>query len=346
MAGFRKAKAEQAALKMGIYGPAGKGKTFTSLLIAEGLANLTNKRIAYVDTERGTDFYCKPVAARQVHPEAFDFDAIYTRSLTEILAGVKALKASDYSVLVIDSMTHIWEAAINAYEGKTTSVGTIPLQAWGRIKRPYKELMNFLLSSPMHVIICGRQGNEFGTDDDGEMKKIGVKMKAEGETPYEPHILVRMEVNRDASGNEGIIAIAEKDRTGILAGRAIRLWPAPKGKEQTHTFDMLVKPILPLLGGTQAKIESEDDAAMKDAEALAEQEKQRERTSAELLRKYSGLIDLASGPNQLKDVGKEITPEIKRQMTAADVTKLREKYQSAEARMSGQQSHEYADAQA
>jgi hypothetical protein len=51
MAGFRKAKAEQAALKMGIYGPPGPGKTFTSLLMAEGLAKATGKRIAVVDTE-------------------------------------------------------------------------------------------------------------------------------------------------------------------------------------------------------------------------------------------------------------------------------------------------------
>ncbi len=79
MAGFRKAKAEQAALKMGIYGPPGSGKTFTSLLIAEGLGVTSGKRVAYVDTERGTDFYCKDVPSRAVHPQAFDFDALYTR---------------------------------------------------------------------------------------------------------------------------------------------------------------------------------------------------------------------------------------------------------------------------
>jgi pantothenate kinase-related protein Tda10 len=59
MAGFRKAKAEQAALKIGIYGPPGSGKTFTSLLIAEGLGKISGKRVAYVDTERGTDFYAQ-----------------------------------------------------------------------------------------------------------------------------------------------------------------------------------------------------------------------------------------------------------------------------------------------
>ena len=43
MAGFRKAKAEQAALKLGIYGPPGSGKTFTALLLAEGLAAVTGR---------------------------------------------------------------------------------------------------------------------------------------------------------------------------------------------------------------------------------------------------------------------------------------------------------------
>jgi pantothenate kinase-related protein Tda10 len=64
MAGFQKAKAEQAALKIGIYGPPGSGKTFTSLLMAEGLAQATKRRVAYVDTEHGTDFYCKAVPMR------------------------------------------------------------------------------------------------------------------------------------------------------------------------------------------------------------------------------------------------------------------------------------------
>ena len=76
-------------MKVGMYGPAGSGKTFTALLCAEGLAATTGKRIAFVDTERGTDFYCKEVPSRKPHPEAFDFDALYTKSLTEILAAVE-----------------------------------------------------------------------------------------------------------------------------------------------------------------------------------------------------------------------------------------------------------------
>jgi hypothetical protein len=49
MAGFRKAAALQAAIKMGIYVPPGAGKTFTALLLAEGLAGISGKRVAYVE---------------------------------------------------------------------------------------------------------------------------------------------------------------------------------------------------------------------------------------------------------------------------------------------------------
>ena len=202
MAGFRKAKAEQAAIKMGIYGPPGSGKTFTTLLLAEGLAKASGKRIAYVDTERGTDFYCK-AAPRPVHPEPFDFDALYTKSITEIMSSVRSLSPDEYGVIVIDSITHVWESCIAAYNGGKTSAGTIPMHAWGRIKKPYKDLMSFLLSSPMHVVMCGRQGVEYATNEDtDELKAVGYKMKAEGETPYEPHILIRMEAIKPKRSNE------------------------------------------------------------------------------------------------------------------------------------------------
>lgn len=327
MAGFRKAKAEQAALKMGIYGPPGSGKTFTSLLIAEGLGKVSGKRVAYVDTERGTDFYCKAVPSRQVHPEAFDFDALYTRSLTEVLASVKALNANEYGVVVLDSVTHLWEAAIAAYGGNQTRAGTIPMHAWGKIKKPYKDLMSFLLSSPMHVLLCGRQGTEYATDEEtDELKAVGVKMKAEGETPYEPHILIRMEAVKPKKTNElaQIVAYAEKDRTGVLAGRSFI----------NPNFDTLCRPLLGLLGSTQAHMQTVDEASVADAEEIAKQDAEREKASAEKLAELSAQITLCKDAAALKTIGKGITPQVKAQMLPADVAALREKYQEREQALS------------
>jgi predicted ATP-dependent serine protease len=155
---FQKPQAQKAALKMALYGPAGSGKTFTALLVAEGLANHTGKRIAYVDTEYGTAFYARQVTERPVHPQAFDFDVLYTKSITQTLDAVRGLDRTTHGVLVIDSISHIWDAAIGAYTGKRTKAGTVPLHAWSCIKRPYREMMHLLLASPVHVLICGRQG--------------------------------------------------------------------------------------------------------------------------------------------------------------------------------------------
>lgn len=322
MAGFKKAKAEQAALKIGLYGPPGSGKTFTALLCAEGLSKLTNKKIAYIDTERGTDFYCQQVNDRSVHPSAFNFDALYTRSITEILSEVKSINASEYGVIVIDSITHVWEAAIAAYAGKETRIGTIPFHAWGKIKKPYKELIAYLLSSTMHVFICGRQGNEFDADEEsGELKKVGVKMKAEGETAYEPHILIRMEaVRNNKTGKSIITAFAEKDRTGILAGKTI----------ENPSYENLIKPIVGLLGDKQATVKTTEETAGEDAETIAQQDIEKENKSAELLKRYSAKIVMCENADQLKQLGKEITPELKKEMTTTDVSILREKYLEAE----------------
>jgi hypothetical protein len=323
MAGFRKAKAEQAALKMAIYGSPGAGKTFTSLLIAEGLATVSGKRVAYVDTERGTDFYCKDVPSRAVHPQAFDFDALYTRSLTEALTAVKGINPAEYGVVVIDSITHLWEAAIAAYGGSQTRAGTIPMHAWGKIKRPYKEMMSVLLSSPMHVLICGREGTEYATDEETEeLKAVGKKLKAEGETAYEPHILIRMEAIKPKKTNElaTIVAYAEKDRTGVLAGRSF----------VNPTFDTLIKPLMSLLGDTQARVSTSDETAARDAESIADDDRARIEKSGVLLKEWAAKITLCADTAALKKLGKEITPQLKSQMLTADVAALREAYQTRE----------------
>jgi hypothetical protein len=321
MAGFRKAKAEQASLKLGLYGLAGSGKTFTALLIAEGLANLTKKRAAFVDSERGTDFYSQAVKDRAAHPAAFDFDALYTRSITEVLDAVKSLDPAQHAVVVIDSITHIWDACKNSYAGKMTKIGTLPFHAWAAIKKPYRDLMNYLLSSPMHVIICGRQGNVFEEDEEtGEMKKVGEKMKAEGETPYEPHILIHMMNERQKDGTGRILAFAEKDRTGVLAGKTI----------VNPDFDSLVKPLLPLLGNTQAQIQGEDEVASVDAERLASQDQEREMQSQATLDEIKGRIMICKSLADLKEVGKAITPDLKKGMIPAHVAELREAYLAKE----------------
>lgn len=291
---FMKADPKQGYLKVSVYGPPGSGKTFSTLLIAEGLAALSQKRIAYVDTERGTDFYAREIPSRPVHPEAFDFDALYTRSLKEVTDSIRSLPVETYGVVVIDSISHLWDAAQEAYEGKRAGKDgdKIPFGAWAKIKKPYKALLDTLMGLPMHVFILGRQKNVF-EDNDGDIKKVGVAMKAEGDTQYEPHICLRME----ASGGS-ILCHVEKDRSGILSGRLL----------VNPNFQM-VSPIIPYLGQEQATTENEDDRVAADGELLdQEDEKNRKKVeeSESLVAKFKAEILTAKTPEDLGKVGTAI----------------------------------------
>jgi hypothetical protein len=318
MSGFTKPTSLKAALKLALYGPAGSGKTFTALLLAEGLARQSGRRVAVLDTEQGTAFYSQAVQRRTAHPAPFDFDVLHTRSVTEAVRAIRDIDPAVHGVVVIDSISHLWDACRNAYNGKTTKQGGIPLHAWGLIKRPYRELMNLLLSLPVHVIFCGRQGIDYGEDEGtGELKALGYRMRAEGETGYEPDVLVRLEshkANRKAPST--VLAHVEKDRTGILAGATIE-WPA---------FDTLAKPLLGLLGTKQAPVPNDDEVAMQDAEALERQQEERERRSAELAAEYAARFAGAKTGEELRRVGQQLTAEVKARLVAQDLERVRHIY--------------------
>ena len=268
MGKFVKAKSEQAFLKLALYGKPGSGKTLTSLFWGEGLAAREHKRIAMIDTERGSEFYGLNIRERTVHPEAFDFDRLITRSLMETIEAVENLDPKVYGVLIIDSITHLWEAARAAYNGKTLVNGAPPIAAWQQIKKPYKKLMSLFLDGSFHAIICGREGMVMEQDDDGEMRVTGTKLKAEGETPHEPHILGRMCPERDEKGGYVIKAFFEKDRSGILTGKEF-LWP---------TYQTIAPVVGYLCGGEQGRLGTPEEAAEIDISA---QEAEKEKTERE-----------------------------------------------------------------
>ena len=318
MPSFQKPQLLKAALKLGLYGPAGSGKSFTALLIAEGLACHTGKRVAYVDTEFGTAYYGQTVPQRAVHPQAFDFDVLHTRAITETLAAVRGLDPAFHGIVVIDSISHLWDACRNAYAGRQTKAATIPLHAWSAIKKPYKELMHLLLASPIHVVICGRQGIDYGEDEaSGELKSLGYRMRAEGETAYEPDVLLRLEAHRPAKNKPTIpVAHVEKDRTGVLSGQTIA-WP---------TYDNVAKPLLGLLGTTQAVAPTDDEVGQQDAEVLARQETERAHRSAELAALCTTRFGQADGIAELERVTKELTPRVKAKMEGKDLARVRRAY--------------------
>jgi hypothetical protein len=88
----------------------------------------------------------------------------------------------------------------------------------------------------------------------------------------------------------------------------------------------VARPLLGLLGATQAAVLSDDEVGLLDAEALARQEADRAQRSLELAELYASRFGLAGGIVALERVAKELTPQVKGQLAGNDLARVRKAY--------------------
>lgn len=222
------AKSTSAFLKMGLMGFQGAGKTYTATNIAVGLVTLMRKLelpagklpVAFFDTEKGSDWMIK-----RVNDASVDLVTRKSRSFSDLLAVMDEAE-SGCSVLVIDSLTHVWKEFCQAYlRAKKRSF--LKFDDWGYLKgeQGWQQFTDKYINSNLHIIFCGRAGFEYdmSTDDESGKKileKTGIKLKAEGETGYEPDLYVLMErrMNMESKADEHIAHVI-KDRSTLLDGK-------------------------------------------------------------------------------------------------------------------------------
>ena len=218
---LKKASPEMAFLKLGIYGEAGSGKTFTASHVAISLAKFikSKKRVAFADTETGSDFVLPAFKAAGI-----DLFTAKTRAFADLLKIVdESIGVCD--ILIIDSITHFWNELIDAYLKKNEKK-RLTLRDWQPLKQTWREFTDRFVNSKLHVIVCGRSADkweEVEDPEDGskELRKVGTKMRTETEMGYEPSLLVEMEaiqMSARAGGQWLHRAYVKKDRFDVIDG--------------------------------------------------------------------------------------------------------------------------------
>ncbi|BCS54752.1 AAA family ATPase [Geobacter sp. SVR] len=238
MALLREASNEIAYGKVGIMGFAAAGKTRTATEIAIGLHKMigSQKPVAFLDTETGSDFVLPLFQAAGI--KVLVAKAKTFTSLIEFMQ--EAQQAAD--IAIVDSITHIWVEIQQAFLDKINKdrqakgyrkVFRLEFQHWNQIKPEWRRFTDLFLNCPMHVILCGRAGFEYDYEEleqggKKELIKVGTKMKAEGEMAYEPSLLIEMErfqinpeYQKEAKTRQVINrAFVLKDRSDLLDGRS------------------------------------------------------------------------------------------------------------------------------
>jgi len=219
---LKPASNQTAYLKAGILGFQGSGKSYTASRIAVGLAKMVNKknpRVAFFDTEKGSDFLVP-----YFKQEGVELDVAKSRTFVDLLAFMSEAEKNKYDVAIIDSVSHIWRELMESYQNKLRRQNGLLFQDWRKVKGEWQRFTDMFINSKIHIIVLGRAGYEydFDTDEAGkkELVKTGTKMKAEAEFGYESDILLEME--RIKSGKKTINrCYILKDRTDTIDGKEI-----------------------------------------------------------------------------------------------------------------------------
>ena len=231
---LKKAKNETAYAKVGLYGDAGSGKTFTASCMAIGLHKFAKctKPIGFFDTEPALSYVLPLFEAAGIEVLCFD----RSRALSDLMKFMEDAE-KECSIVIIDSITHVWRDVQKSYIEKVNEtrkrykkpiLEKLEFQHWGAIKDVWSKFTDRFLSSKVHVILCGRMSSiyEYQTNDNGKKELItsGTKMATEKELGYEPSLLIEMIKHRE---NGRIInrALIEKDRFNHLNGAEIDFTP-------------------------------------------------------------------------------------------------------------------------
>jgi len=222
MALLKPAVIEQAAAKVGIFGAQGSGKTTTAALFLIGLSKTYHKgaAVAFLDTENGSD-YLIPI----FEAEGVPLLVVKSRAFRDMREALREAEAAGCCGYLVDSYTHPWQELCDTFKAKSRRK-KLEFHHMDELKGLWRQWTDQFLNSPLHIFVNGRLGHEWGKDEEGELVKLGNKMKSESEAGYEPSLLIEMEGVRPANVVKGkqrsqIVHLAHvlKDRWRTLNGQ-------------------------------------------------------------------------------------------------------------------------------
>jgi hypothetical protein len=231
MSMLKKATNKMAFAKVGLYGDAGSGKTFTAAMIAIGLHKhgKMKKPVGMFDTEPAASFIIPLFEAAGIEFLVYD----ESRALADLMKFVDEAE-KECSIIIADSITHVWRDCQDSYLKKTNEtrkkyhkkpIYQLEFHHWKPIKAAWASFTDRFISSKVHFIVCGRAGSIYEyqkNEESGKMELItmGTKMATEKELGYEPSLLIEMVKHREA-GHIINRALVEKDRANLLNGKEI-----------------------------------------------------------------------------------------------------------------------------
>lgn len=203
----------RAKLRLGMSGPAGSGKTYSALLIADGLGG----RIGLIDTEHGSgDLYADLLAEGY---DVLQLSPPFTPA--RYIEAIHTMEQAGIATIIVDSLSHAWSGEGGSLDrhGKIADRSGNSWQAWRQVTPEHNALVEALLQSPCHVIATMRAKTEYVQEKDERsgrqiVRKIGLAPVMRDSIEYEFTIFMELDSQH--------LAHVGKDRTQLFDGMIIK----------------------------------------------------------------------------------------------------------------------------
>lgn len=185
-----------------LSGPAGAGKTFSALEIAQVLGD----RILVIDTERESSLTYADEFTFTHLPWHEPYDP---RELGKELVDA----AEDFDVIVVDSLSHFWGG-----QGGTLDIADGKFGGWKTARPAQNDVVQGILSAPAHIIVCVRSKMEHVQEQDAKtgkqvVKKLGLSPKQDGDLEYELNLAAEIDIDHR-------ISVSKSRTTAVPVGRS------------------------------------------------------------------------------------------------------------------------------
>lgn len=200
---LRKSSKKQAKIKLALQGCAGSGKTYSALLLANGLCQDWTK-IAVIDSENGSADLYAHLGNYNVLPLQDNFTP------ESYIEAIQICENAGVQVIILDSISQCWDNLLEYHAGLPGNSFT----NWQKITPRMNAFMQKILQSDRHIICTMRCKQDYVLNErNGKMvpEKVGLKAVMRDGIDYEFTIVFDINMKHQC--------MASKDRTNLFAGK-------------------------------------------------------------------------------------------------------------------------------
>lgn len=201
---LKKSQRSKAKIKMALQAPSGSGKSYSALLLAQGLTKGDLTKVAVIDTEAGSSNLYAHLGGYNV------LKLDNPHSPERYIEAIDLCIKSGMEVVIIDSISHCWDFLLDYH----SSLAGNSFTNWNKVTPRQKSFVDKILQSDVHIICTMRVKQDYVLSDrNGKMvpEKVGLKAIQRDEISYEFTIVFDIDYKH--------FATASKDRTNLFEGK-------------------------------------------------------------------------------------------------------------------------------